>query len=150
MPGDPGEWLIVGGMREGVATGAVVHLVGSQLGLAMPKYEEHLRDERTLHPQECHCYESAGLQGGCDRSNATLQVRCAVHPGRHVVEGEGLRAESDTVPLLGDPGRGQLRGTAKCGRLSSGCPRDPVGIGRWYRKHFGATSAQMSPESRRN
>lgn len=150
MPGDPGEWFIVGGERQAIAAGAVVRLVGSQFGLAMSKHEEHLHDERTLHRQECHCHESASLQGRCDCSDAALQARCAVYPGCHVVEDEGLRTEGDTIPLLGDSGRGQLRGAAERGGHNCGHPRNSVGIGRWYRKHFGATGAQMSPESRRN
>jgi len=150
VPGDPGEWIIDGGVQQAVVAGAVVQIVGPLLGLAMPKHEEHLHDERTLHPQKCHCYESTDLQRRCDLSDAALQAGCAVHPGCHVVEDEGLRADGDTVPLLGDPGRRQLRGSAERGGLSSGHPRDRVGIGRWYRKHFGATSSQMSPESRRN
>lgn len=150
MPGDPGEWLIVDSMRQTVAARTVVRLVGSQPGLAVPKHEEHLHDERTLPSQECHCHEGASLQRRCDRGDAALQAGCTVHPGCHVVEDEGLLAEGDTVPLLGNSGRGQLSGLAECGGHNSGPPRDPLGIGHWCRKHFGATSAQMSPENRRN
>lgn len=150
MSGDPGEWLIVGSERQAVAARAVVRFVRPQFGLAVSKHEEHLLDERTLHRQECHCHESTGLQGRYDRGDAALQAGCAVHPGCHVLEDEGLHTEGDTIPLLGDSGRGQLRGVAERSGHSFGHPRDPVGIGRWYRKHFGATGAQMSPESRRN
>lgn len=116
----------------------------------MSKHEEHLRNEWTLHPQECHRHEGADLQGGHNHSDAALQTGCTLHLRCHVPESEGLRTESDTVPLLGDSGRGQLSGPAeRCGR-SSGHSGNPVGIGRWYRKHFGATGTQMSPESRRN
>lgn len=116
----------------------------------MPKHEEHLRNERALHPQECHRHEGADLPGGHDHSDAALQTGCTFHLRCHVPESEGLRTESDTVPLLGDSGRGQLPGPAeRCGH-SSGHSGNSVGIGRWYRKHFGATGTQMPPESRRN
>lgn len=137
-------------MRQAVDAGAVVLLDGLQPGLAMPEHEEHLRDERTLHSQECHRHQSANLQGGHDHSDAALQTGCTLHLRCHVAENEGLRAEGDTVPLLGDSGRGQLPGPAERRGLGPGHSGNPVGIRRWYRKHFGTTGAQVSSEDRRN
>lgn len=150
MPGDPGERLIVGSVRQAVAAGAVILLDRLQPGLAMSKHEEHLRDERTLHPQECHWHEGADLPGGHDRSDASLQTGCTLHLRCHVTEIEGLRAESDAVPLLGDSGRGQLPGPAERRGPISRHSGNPVGVGRWYRKYFGTTGTQVSSEGRRD
>lgn len=150
VPGDPSERLVVGSVRQAVAAGAVVLLDRLQPGLAMPKHEEHLRDERTLHSQECHRHEGADLPGGHDRGDATLQTGCTLHLRCHVAESEGLRAEGDTVPLLGDSGRGQLPGPAERRRHCPGHSGNPVGVGRWYRKHFGTTGTQVSSEGRRD
>jgi len=150
VPDNSGEWVIVSGMRQAIVAGAIVHPIRPQLGMAKRGHEEHLRDERTLHCQKCYCYESADLQGRCNRSDATLQAGCTIHSGCYVVEEEGLHSEGDSIPLLGDPRRGQLQSPAERSRHSSGHSRDLVGIGRWYRKYFGATSAQVSSQSRRN
>lgn len=150
VPDNPGEWIIVSDVRQAIVAGAFVRPIRPQLGMAKRGHEEHLRDERTLHSQKCYCHESADLQRRCNRSDATLQAGCAIHSGCHVVEEEGLHPEGDSIPLLGDPRRGQLQSLAERSRHDSGHPRDLVGIGRWYRKHFGATGAQVSSQSRGN
>lgn len=150
MPGDFGERPVAGVLRQAAASGTVIRLVGLQPGLAVSEYEEHLPDERTLRPEKCHRHEDADLQGRCHNSVAAIQTGRAVHPGRYVAEDKGLCSEGDTVPLLGDPGGGQLSGSAERGGPGSGHSRYPVGIGRWYRKYFRTTSAQMSSKGCRN
>jgi len=149
VPGDP-ERCITGSLREAAATGTIFRPFRIQLGLAVSEHEKHLRDERTLHSQECHCHSGADLQGRCHRSDAALQAWCAVHVRRHVVEDERLCTESDTIPLLGDSGGGQLSGPAERGRPSFGYSGYSMGIGRWYRKYLGAAGAQMPSKGRRH
>jgi len=149
VPGDP-ERSVAGSLRETAATRTIFRPFRIQLGLAVSKHKEHLRDERTLHSQECHCHSVADLQGRCHHSDASLQAWCTVHVRRYVVEDERLCPESDTIPLLGNSGGRQLPGLAERGRHSLGYSGHSMGIGRWYRKYFGAACAQMSSKDRRH
>lgn len=135
--------------RRNASVATITDLLWTQPGLAVPKHEEHLWDEWSLHSEKRDSHEGPDIRRQSDLGSAALQTRCAVHFGHPRLEiAEQLRTEGGAIPVLGHPGGRQLPGVAERRRHCFGCARYLVGTRRWNRKHSRATCAQMSAQGR--